>query len=61
MIVVYLTNGNSIYLKNCDFHDFMEFVKKMRDWRRNIRWRCMWFRKKDIYSFELVEAKKNET
>jgi hypothetical protein len=49
-------NGSVIQLKHCDHADFIKFVRKMNSWAKNITWRRMWIRKKDIFSFELVDG-----
>jgi hypothetical protein len=59
MIIIYLTNGNTIYIKNCDFDDFITLKDKMDCWWiRNISCHRMWLRKKNVHSFELVDAPK---
>ena len=60
MIAVYLMNGNCIYLRNCDYDDFISMTRRMRCWwRRSITWRRMWFRKRDIFTFELIDPPKD--
>jgi hypothetical protein len=54
MIIIYLQNGHSLHFQQCDFRDFEELSTLMANWRNALKWRNIWIRKKDIYSFELT-------
>ena len=58
MIVVYMNDGNILYLKQCTLEDFRKLVDEVEGWHRTITWRYhLWFRKKDIVRMEWIECK----
>lgn len=49
-----MNNGNIRYLNSCDIFSFQDFVKQMDNWKKSVVFNCIWMRKKDIHSFELM-------
>lgn len=56
-IIVYLKNGNSVQLPNCDMDDFENLTRQMSNWKSGINFRSrIWISKKEIISFEAIQT-----